>query len=121
VFVVGEYQFGTSATTDDTVRMWINPTPGSAPGTPSVISTFGNDVFVNVGSPAVPTQGSIVSYWFRDGNTFLPGPVTVDELRIGTTFADVTPAIPEPSTLALVALATLFNFFAPRRAGLSGN
>ena len=105
VFVVGEYQFnadGVEGIQNDVVRMWINPTPGAAAPTPSVVSSFGNDVYTTIAGP-VNVQGNINSFWFRDGSTFLPGPTLVDELRVGTTFASVTP-IPEPSTFALAGL-----------------
>jgi len=98
VFLVGEYQFGTEDVFDDIVRLWINPVPGEAAGTPSVVVTNGYDVSTASGQ----AQGAINSFWFRDGNTFLPGPVLVDELRIGTSFASVTPA-------DLVAVSADFN------------
>ena len=39
-------------------------------------------------------QSNVSAFWFRDGNTVLPGKVTVDELRVGTDWASVTPAAP---------------------------
>jgi hypothetical protein len=110
VFVVAEYQFGTNATTDDTVRLWINPTSGQPAGLADVTSSFGNDVYV--GTAPNHTQGSVNSFWLRDGNTFLPGPMLVDSIRIGATYADVTGFIPEPSGAGLVV--ALFGLMAPR-------
>ncbi|MEM7626066.1 MAG: PEP-CTERM sorting domain-containing protein [Planctomycetota bacterium] len=69
-------------------ELWVNPdvnalTPGTA------------DAVVN-GQPVNPWQG----FRFRDNS------YTIDELRFGETFADVTP-VPEPGTLALAGLGGL--------------
>jgi len=101
VLVVAEYQFGTEDVFDDTVRLWINPIPGEAAGIPNVEVTDGYDVSTGGGA----AQGVIRSFWFRDGATFLPGPLLVDELRIGTTFASVTP-VPEPTAIILLLVGT---------------
>lgn len=88
VFVVGEYQFGTTDVFDDVARLWVNPAPGAEPGDPDVESTAGYDVSTAAGA----AQGNINSFWFRSGNTFQPGDVIFDELRIGTMIGDVLPA-----------------------------
>jgi hypothetical protein len=66
--------------------MFVNPTPGAAsPGQPALDSPRDN----------IPFDGVI----FNSGNT--PG-FNFDELRIGTTYADVTP-VPEPAAGMLCA------------------
>jgi hypothetical protein len=95
VFLVAEYQFNDATTSDDVTRLWVNPVPGTLPA-PSAISSGGTDV-----SPA-----SLNSFWFRSDTTS-PGDFVVDELRIGTSFENVTP-IPEPASFAVAAFAALF-------------
>jgi hypothetical protein len=41
------------------------------------------------------------------GSSSLPLGLQIDEVRIGTTWADVTPAVPEPASLGLLALGGL--------------
>jgi hypothetical protein len=86
----------------DTSSLWINPQLGlsSAPS-PDFTSNSGEaggfgdnlvDVFDLASNPGDPTGGN---------------GVVVDEVRVGTTFADVTPAgaaLPEPGGLGLVTL-----------------
>src|SRR5674476_97670 len=72
-----------------TASLWINPTPGAAaPTATATLSGITATAIDNVGVKAQTGTG-----------TFL-----VDNLLIGTTWADVTPAIavPEPGTLALL-------------------
>jgi len=105
VFVVGRYTFNSGSTTDDTCDLWLNPDS----------STFGT------GTADTPTIGGIGvgaadmtqidRFFWRTGGSASPVKKTVDELRIGYTWADVTP-VPEPGTAALLVLsiATLFGF-----------
>jgi hypothetical protein len=88
ILVVGEYEFvdaeaGGSA---DVVRLWINPTPGeaAAEATPTIVE----------GSLETPNLGGtlpIAAFHMRN-DTNTPGNVLIDEIRVGTTFADVLPA-----------------------------
>lgn len=92
VFVVGSYQF-ISGTGNDVSRLWINPTSATfgdeAAPTATLTSTGGTDI------------ASINSFLIR-GASGSPGGV-FDELRIGSTWAEVTPAaIPEPSTYVAI-------------------
>jgi hypothetical protein len=101
VFVVLSYDFATSATTDAFAKIWINPDP----------STFGAGA-----EPAAPnaTTGvtgadisSIQSFVLYQYGAASPsgGNSRVDEIRVGTTWADVT--VPEPASASLVAVATI--------------
>ena len=89
LLIVGEYQLNTVDKFDDVVRLWINPTPGEVPGAPNLEITDGVDVSTASGA----AQSTVAAFWFRDGNTFLPGPSIVDELRVGLSYADVTPGV----------------------------
>ncbi|HMO83898.1 MAG TPA: hypothetical protein PKC18_03150, partial [Lacipirellulaceae bacterium] len=95
---VGEYQFvdTESNLSGDIARVWINPTPGdfSAQATPSAVDD-------NPDSLNMQGQLPIGSFHLRN-DTNTPGNVLVDEIRIGTTFADVLPA-------AAIGLAGDFN------------
>ena len=103
IFIVGAYDFGTlAANSDDSVRMWVNPNPadfaaGTAPAATITAST---------GLDAI-TSGALQSFLlYERANTLFPNQAAVDELRIGTSWADVTP-IPEPAAAALFALSLL--------------
>ena len=117
IFVVGSYTFISGGTTNDEARMWVNPDPSTfglenAPPT-SLFSTAINDVNL---SGAIQIQ----SFLFRQGNaTAVPNALIADELRVGTTWADVTPAIPEPSAVMLLSLVGSAGLFL-RRRGLRG-
>ncbi|WP_428305061.1 PEP-CTERM sorting domain-containing protein [Lacipirellula sp.] len=104
LLLVMEYQHLTGTTTDDQVRLWINPTPGAPAGTPSVTAQIGPADVANINS-----------FWFR-GDQLSPGDLQIDELRVGPTFADVTPAlVPEPATFALAVLGAVAALGASRR------
>jgi hypothetical protein len=103
IFIVGAYDFGTlSANSDDSSRLWINPNSsdfaaGTAP-TATLTASSGVDVI---------TTGSLQSFLlYERANTLFPNQMTLDELRIGTSWSDVTP-IPEPATAALFGLSLL--------------
>jgi hypothetical protein len=76
--------------TGDVVDVYLDPAPGS-------------------NAPAAPTLDNVAlgaNFGFKSV-AFYPGSGAdngaVDEIRIGTSFADVAPAIPEPATLGLLA------------------
>jgi hypothetical protein len=117
IFVVGKYQtVGAQgnpmpAETDDVAMLWINPAP----------ATFGignfepaGGIFNNSTNSDIPTNATtnnhtLQSFILRQtgatANNQVPASITYDELRVGTNWADVTPTIPEPSSLALVGVA----------------
>jgi hypothetical protein len=115
-FVVGKYTIrGTlnQNTQDDDFRMWINPDSGTFGGAePSgglVALAQQNDIPTNQGDGNAVVQ----TFLLRQDGTSTAGnaatSIIFDELRIGTTYADVTP-VPEPTALSLLAigLAALF-------------
>lgn len=77
------------------LNLYINPASlgGSAPATPSATHTFGGSIDFN-------------SLRFVQSSANLPGNPSFDEVRVGTTFAAVTP-IPEPSAMGLLGLSTV--------------
>jgi hypothetical protein len=101
VFLVLEADYGSAS---DTFKLYVNPTPGAAePASPDATVSY-----------LIGTQNGL---GFNAG-----GPTSFDELRIGTTYADVTPvAVPEPSTVILVAgsLISLLGYRSRRGTGHS--
>lgn len=85
--VVEEYDFSTS-----TAYLYLNPTAGGA--MPAATLTL-----------AGSTATAIDNVGFKTAASGVTGSYLVDNLRVGTTWADVTPvAVPEPSTLALLGI-----------------
>lgn len=82
VFIVGRYVFG-DGSGDDTCAMWINPDP----------ATFGtsNAPAATVGDIGVGTadMSQITRFFFRSSGG--PSRSYADEVRVGLTWADVTP------------------------------
>ena len=101
IFIVGAYDINVLGTQgDDSSRMWVNPNSsdfgaGVAPAATLTAST-GNDMI---------TSGSIQSFLlYGRPNTLFPNQMVVDELRIGTSWADVTSFVPEPAAVTLIGL-----------------
>jgi autotransporter-associated beta strand protein len=80
LFIVISYTFG-PGTGDDQAKMWINPTSNFGAATPpaATLSTIGNDI-----------AGSLTSFILREGNGAIPKSISVDELRIDPSWAQVT-------------------------------
>ena len=91
LFVVGSYTFN-PATNDDISKMWINPAPATfgAAVEPavSVFTTNGPDM----------TANQIASFVFLQRSSSEPELMIADELRLGSTWASVTPpaVVPRP-------------------------
>jgi hypothetical protein len=82
VFVVAAYAFNSATNTDDVASLWINPDPATfgAPGPPPpTVTSTGADI----------SQLQMQSFFLRQ-NDGAPQTMIVDELRIGTTWGDVT-------------------------------
>jgi len=98
VFLAGSYTFKTNSTTDDVSALWISPSASdfgsNQPPMPTLTATNGADI----------ASDQIVSFVFLQrglNNTNQPGAMMVDELRIGTNWASVTPrGIVPPNLLA---------------------
>lgn len=89
-FVVFAYKWN-SGTGNDQVALWLNPTPGSSEPAPIISTTTGGGDVSALAAffLAVPGSSTGSTNW-------------VDEIRVGLSWADVTPAvIPEPMTVAL--------------------
>jgi autotransporter-associated beta strand protein len=94
-FVVLKYTFNTGTTSDDLVSLYFSPTPGTAePGSPTLSTSTGVDK-------------SLRSVWVLQGRTAGgtgetlgsdSGEVKIDEIRVGDTWADVTPSSCIPGT-----------------------
>ncbi len=100
IFVVVGYTFNAGAS-DDVVKMWINPLSstfgsGSAP-TETLITTTATTDNAQIGS----------LFLTQRANNLNPNVIIVDDLRIGTTWADVTPQVPEPTSAWLAGLGLL--------------
>ena len=103
--LVLKIEFGAGTGGNDKISLFMNPTANIEPGSPSVSSTnikIGS--FNSVGLGAGWTNGV-------DQTTSIG---KMDEIRIGTTFADVAP-IPEPGTAAAVFFGVALMSFAIRR------
>lgn len=87
VFLVAKLSFGTGAKAE----LFINPTPGSVePGTAA--ATLSGLQFSSLDRIGYETGDDAGSQW------------SLDEIRLGATFADVAPAIPEPASAALLLI-----------------
>jgi hypothetical protein len=96
LFLVLSYTFGPNAM-DDVAKLWVNPIPGSLEGD--------NTAVVTATGVADVANNQIQAFFLRN-NSVEPASTLIDDLRVGTSWADVTPA-PEPSTFVLCALSAL--------------
>lgn len=97
VFVVAAYTFNTASSNDDISSLWINPTAASLGAASAPAADFVDST--NTGTTDLATIASII---LRQSTAPY---LTMDELRVGTTWADVTLA-PEPAPLSLLGLGT---------------
>ena len=82
IFIVGSYTFTGS---NDISQMWINPNSATfgaqTPPAPSLVNTNGGNI----------SASQIASFVFAQRSASEPAAMLADELRIGTSWADVTP------------------------------
>jgi len=93
LFVVGSYSFNSGATNDDVSQLWVNPPPSSfglatAPAA-TLTNTAGGDI----------SQIASVVLFNRNANE--PAGIIADELRVGATWASVTPPAEAPTAPVL--------------------
>jgi hypothetical protein len=81
---------------NDRFTLYVNPTPGAPEPAAGIVK---NDADFGL------VQGLTI---------YSTGAMRIDELRVGQTFADVTP-VPEPTSLGLAALAVLAHCRIERR------
>jgi hypothetical protein len=103
LFVVGSYTFSTASTTDDLSQLWVNPASGdfgaSSPPAPLLTSTAVNDI----------GSAQIASFCIFNRNAAEPHGIVLDELRIGTSWKDVTPTadaiaiVTQPKDVRIIA------------------
>jgi len=107
-FIVVAYTFNPGAN-NDSVSLWFDPTPGGSMPAPDEIV---------VGNSGTVDAAGLQTVGFKAQSSTAAGNWIFDTLRIGDTWADVTPAVPEPSTWALVAsgLALMFGMIRRRRS-----
>jgi len=98
----------TPAETDDIASLWINPSSSTFGGfdpAGALTNTNGNDIPTNSTTNNHTLQSFILRQNGTAANNQIPAGIIYDELRVGTNYADVTPVIPEPGSLALVTVA----------------
>ncbi|MGC3956447.1 MAG: immunoglobulin domain-containing protein [Verrucomicrobiota bacterium] len=87
VLIVARYTFNTGSTTDDTITLWINPVLDGvepAPGTADVAET--------TVSGATDYTVGLQYLHLRANSSTASGVNEVDNIRVGSTWAEVTPA-----------------------------
>jgi hypothetical protein len=111
LFIVGSYTFNTGSTSDDEVRMWVNPSStdfGAAapPWVNGLTNTSGNDI----------GSAQINSFCLFNRRADQPLGIVADELTIGSTWADVTPTA---ASMAIVTQPKDVRIVAGNRAAFS--
>jgi hypothetical protein len=101
-------KFELSTTGANNIYLWLNPSPGSLGGSDlSVASASWSALNLTT------EQARFRSISFYSGSA--ANATSLDEIRLGLTFADVTPAIPEPSSFAALAGLGVLGMAATRR------
>ncbi|MGH7980128.1 MAG: hypothetical protein ACREE6_12205, partial [Limisphaerales bacterium] len=93
IFLVGSYTFNSASTTDDVANLWINPPPSTFGVAFAPPPTLTNSADTDINS------GAIESFVLLNRNAGEPTNGIFDELRIGTSWASVTPPTQPPPLL----------------------
>ncbi len=105
IFLVGNYVLN-SGTGNDVANLWINPSSDSFGGTEPAAT------LTSSGASADLTQ--VQRIFLRQDSTTTTPNLVVDEIRVGNSWADVTP-VPEPSEYVALTSAGLIGFALWRR------
>ncbi len=93
IFIVGSYTFNSATTSDDLSQLWVNPpasTFGLAAAPPATLTnSSGNDI------------SQIASFVLFNRNAAEPAVIIADDVRVGTSWASVTPPAESSSVPAL--------------------
>jgi hypothetical protein len=109
VFVVGSYT-SVAGGANDFVKMWVNPSPATfGAGSPPTETLMGTTVTGATGEPVT----SMAAFALRNVNTVGDPDVLFDELRIGESWASVTPT-PEAGAFLTMGLVGIFAIGAVR-------
>jgi hypothetical protein len=103
--VVVSYTY-VSGTTNDIVKMWLDPDSSTFNAGTAPTATL----TANGTSADLTTVYDSIRLGAQSGT---PSKVMVDELRVGTTWADVTP-IPEPATVGMIGLGAVITLLVRR-------
>ncbi|RRJ94986.1 PEP-CTERM sorting domain-containing protein [Opitutaceae bacterium TAV4] len=99
-FVVVRIDVDTTTGGNDSVYMWLNPDIGGA--APSISTAAGSITGTNLWNDGAFSL-NLLRIGTIDGGAKTAKGIALDELRLGTDFASVTPqAVPEPATLAML-------------------
>ena len=95
IFVVGSYTFVPGTTNDDICQLWINPAP----------STFGLAIpppatLISIATNDIPSA-VIASFVLFNRNANEPAGILADEIRVGPSWASVTPPAEAPTVPSL--------------------
>jgi hypothetical protein len=85
IFIVGQYAFNPAATNGDVANLWINPSPASFGLAVQPAATLSASSGPNISSSI------IASFVLMNRDPTEPAGAVVDELRIGASWASVTP------------------------------
>ncbi len=83
VFLVGSYTFNSNSTTDDVSQLWINPASSTFGQAIAPVATLTNATGTDI--------GGIASFVLFNRNASEPAGIVADEVRVGTSWASVTP------------------------------